>query len=140
MVTVLRKIRIGQLQGGAFAGGGLVEVYNDLHSGLVNLFRVIREPEQFAQQHRWLAFAIVPETASAITEIEIAPRTEQGFKHQVAVFIAFEWIARTPFLRHQIELGRVLPAWESIVLHAQYTNYRKRNVAHRLHAAEGDAS
>ena len=28
--TILRKIRIGQLQGGAFAGGGLVEVYNDM--------------------------------------------------------------------------------------------------------------
>jgi len=28
--TVLRKIRVGQLHGGAFAGGGLVEVYNDM--------------------------------------------------------------------------------------------------------------
>jgi TRAP-type C4-dicarboxylate transport system substrate-binding protein len=28
--TILRKIRIGQLQGGAFAAGGLVEVYNDM--------------------------------------------------------------------------------------------------------------
>ena len=28
--TILRKIRIGQLQGGAFSGGGLVEVYNDM--------------------------------------------------------------------------------------------------------------
>ena len=55
--------------------------------------------EQFAQQHRWLAFAIVLETASTITEIEIAPRTEQGFKHQVAVFIAFMWVARGRGLR-----------------------------------------
>lgn len=28
--TVLRKIRVGQLQGGAFTGGGLVEIYNDM--------------------------------------------------------------------------------------------------------------
>ena len=28
--TILRKIRIGQLQGGAFAAGGLVEVYSDM--------------------------------------------------------------------------------------------------------------
>ncbi|NQZ99432.1 MAG: TRAP transporter substrate-binding protein DctP [Myxococcales bacterium] len=28
--TVLRKMRVGQLHGGAFPGGGLVEVYNDI--------------------------------------------------------------------------------------------------------------
>lgn len=29
-----------------------VEVYNDLNEGLVNLFRVLRDPEQFAEFHR----------------------------------------------------------------------------------------
>ena len=29
-----------------------VEVYNDLNSGLVNFFRVLRDPEQFAELHR----------------------------------------------------------------------------------------
>ncbi len=42
--TVLRKIRIGQLQGGAFAGGGLVEVYNDMQLySLPFLFRSYEE-------------------------------------------------------------------------------------------------
>jgi DNA adenine methylase len=30
----------------------LVEVYNDLHSGLVGLFRVLRDPERFEEFHR----------------------------------------------------------------------------------------
>lgn len=30
----------------------LVEVYNDLDAGLVNMFRVIRDPDLFAEFHR----------------------------------------------------------------------------------------
>jgi len=42
--TVLRKIRIGQLHGGAFAGGGLVEIYNDMQLySLPFLFRSYEE-------------------------------------------------------------------------------------------------
>jgi TRAP-type transport system periplasmic protein len=42
--SVLRKIRIGQLQGGAFTSGGLAEVYPDL--GLYNLPLQFRSPAE----------------------------------------------------------------------------------------------
>ncbi|MCZ6784921.1 MAG: TRAP transporter substrate-binding protein DctP [Proteobacteria bacterium] len=42
--TVLRKIRVGQLHGGAFPGGALVEVYNDMQIySLPFLFRSLAE-------------------------------------------------------------------------------------------------
>lgn len=42
--SMLRKIRIGQLQGGAFTGGGLAEVYPDLRIyGLPLLFNALAE-------------------------------------------------------------------------------------------------
>lgn len=49
--TVLRKIRIGQLHGGAFAGGGLVEVYNDMQIySLPFLFRSYEEVDYVRQR------------------------------------------------------------------------------------------
>ncbi len=42
--SMLRKIRIGQLQGGAFTGGGLAEIYSDLRIyGLPLLFNTLDE-------------------------------------------------------------------------------------------------
>ena len=96
--------------------------------------------QQFPQQHRGLALAVVADVAPDVAEVEDLPRAQQRLQEQVAVLGPLARIAGPPVLAHPVELGRLLAARKGPVMQSQHTDHLEGQAAHGAHAAEGHAA
>jgi len=76
-----------------------LEVYNDVDSGLVNLFRVLRDPETFSELHRLVSLTLYSreEYNDCLSKVNEGSRVERAYRFYMVARMSFGGMFGTGF-------------------------------------------